>query len=50
VKKVMANAVVYALLLEGRSASLKSRLGTIAASNGDVSGSMGSPAPGAGLE
>ncbi|HPI59207.1 transglycosylase SLT domain-containing protein [Zoogloea sp.] len=50
VKKVMANAVVYSTLLEGRSPSLKSRLGTIAASNGAVGGDMGSPAPGAGLE
>lgn len=31
VKKVMANTVWYALLLDGRSASLKARLGTIAA-------------------
>ena len=55
VKKVMANAVVYTALLEGRSSSLKRRLGTISASNGDVGGGeadpgMGSPAPGAGLE
>ena len=50
VKKVMANAVVYSTLLEGRSPSLKSRLGTIAASNGGAGGDMGSPAPGAGLE
>ncbi len=31
VKKVMANTVWYAALLEGRSASLKSRLGTVSA-------------------
>jgi len=42
--------VVYSTLLEGRSPSLKSRLGTIAASNGAAGGDMGSPAPGAGLE
>ena len=30
VKKVMANAVIYAAMLEGRPQSLKTRLGTIA--------------------
>jgi peptidoglycan lytic transglycosylase len=48
VKKVMANAVIYAALLDGRAPSLKARLGTIAARSGsDVD--LGSPAPGAGL-
>lgn len=51
VKKVMANAVIYGALFEGRAPSLKARLGTIAATNGDTSNmGMGSPAPGAGLE
>ncbi|MDD3352688.1 lytic transglycosylase domain-containing protein [Zoogloea sp.] len=49
VKKVMANAVIYSALLEGRAPSLKARLGTISPSNGDFSG-YASPAPGAGLE
>ena len=50
VKKVMANSVIYAALLDGKAPSLKGRLGTIAPSaGGDFSG-LGSPAPGAGLE
>lgn len=48
VKKVMANSIVYAALLDGRAPSLKARLGTIAASDGSTAG-LGSPAPGAGL-
>jgi soluble lytic murein transglycosylase len=49
VKKVMANAVIYAALFEGRAPSLKARLGTIAASDGSTRG-LGSAAPGAGLD
>ena len=49
VKKVMANSIVYAALLDGRAPSLKARLGTVLPGNGDASG-LGSPAPGAGLE
>jgi len=49
VKKVMANSIVYAALLEGRAPSLKARLGTIAASDGSTAG-LGSAAPGAGLD
>ena len=48
VKKVMANSIVYAALLDGRAPSLKARLGTISASDGSTAG-LGSPAPGAGL-
>ncbi len=50
VKKVMANSVIYAALLEGRAPSLKGRLGTISASDGRGGSDLGSPAPGAGLE
>jgi soluble lytic murein transglycosylase len=35
VKRVMANTVHYALLLEGRSAPLKQRMGVIAGRAGD---------------
>ena len=49
VKKVMANAVIYAALFGGRAPSLKARLGTIASRNGNGV-DLGSPAPGAGLE
>jgi len=49
VKKVMANAVIYAALFEGKAPSLKARLGTIAPRNGSDM-DLGSPAPGAGLE
>lgn len=49
VKKVMANSIVYSALLDGRAPSLKARLGTIAASDGSLSG-VGSAAPGAGLD
>lgn len=48
VKKVMANAVIYGALFEGRAPSLKARLGTIAGSDGTTRG-LGSAAPGAGL-
>jgi soluble lytic murein transglycosylase len=48
VKKVMANAVIYGALFEGRAPSLKGRLGTIAARNGDPG--SGAAAPGEGLE
>ena len=48
VKKVMANSIVYAALLDGRAPSLKARLGVVAASDGSGAG-LGSPAPGAGL-
>ncbi|MDY0012968.1 MAG: transglycosylase SLT domain-containing protein [Rhodocyclaceae bacterium] len=48
VKKVMANAVIYGALFEGRAPSLKGRLGTIAARNGDLG--SGGAAPGEGLE
>jgi soluble lytic murein transglycosylase len=48
VKKVMANAVIYAALLDGRAPSLKERLGTVNSRNGSET-DLGSPAPGAGL-
>lgn len=48
VKKVMANAVIYAALFDGRAPSLKARLGTIASRDGNLA-DLGSPAPGAGL-
>jgi peptidoglycan lytic transglycosylase len=50
VKKVMANAVIYAALFDGHAPSLKARLGTIAPRNGGDIMDLGSPAPGAGLE
>ncbi|MBL8446589.1 MAG: lytic transglycosylase domain-containing protein [Zoogloeaceae bacterium] len=46
VKKVMANAVIYAALFNGQAPSLKARLGTIAPRHG---AEAGSPDPGAGL-
>ncbi|MBL8436745.1 MAG: lytic transglycosylase domain-containing protein [Zoogloeaceae bacterium] len=46
VKKVMANAVIYATLLTGHAPSLKGRLGTVAPRHGVEAGSA---EPGAGL-
>lgn len=48
VKKVMANAIIYAALFDGHAPSLKARLGTIASRSGNDA-DLGSPAPGAGL-